>query len=216
LCSELSEASKCYQYKPHTHEERLAKIPSAPIVFVCGNADISFCPPTFTRRIIAAVSAHSARNLRKTFYFQSKKPVYFKQFLPLFPETVILVSTLETNRDEGYKRVSKAPARSKRYQQFKELNYPRKVVTIEPVMDFDEDVFAKWGVDLNPEYVWLGLNSKEKSVVLPEPSEEKIKSLVKELKKRALKSAARVCAGSRSASRVDFLTVPRNVPGMGR
>ncbi len=36
---------KCYNYEPHCHEDRLTKIPSASIVFVCGNADISFCPP---------------------------------------------------------------------------------------------------------------------------------------------------------------------------
>ena len=36
----------CYDYTPHCHEDRLTgSIPSAPIVFVCGNANISFCPP---------------------------------------------------------------------------------------------------------------------------------------------------------------------------
>ena len=39
----------CYNYAPHCHEKRLRKIPSAKIIFVCGNADISFCPPSFTR-----------------------------------------------------------------------------------------------------------------------------------------------------------------------
>ena len=43
--------SDCYNYVPHCHEERLRKIPSADIVFVCGNADIAFCPPEFTRKM---------------------------------------------------------------------------------------------------------------------------------------------------------------------
>jgi len=99
---------KCYKYEPHCHEDRLDKIPSASIIFVCGNADISFCPPQFTRKIIDAVKQHKSRK-EKTFYFQSKSPSYFEQFLPLFPSNVILLTTLETNRDAGYETVSKAP-----------------------------------------------------------------------------------------------------------
>ncbi len=172
--------NKCYRYVPHSHEERLNDIPSASIIFVCGDGDISFCPPSFTRKIINAVKQHKPIK-EKTFYFQSKRPAYFEQFLPLFPENVILLTTLETNRDAGYKAVSKAPPPTIRYKQFKALKYPRKVVTIEPVMDFDEDVFPQWIVDLEPEYVWLGLNSRPSSVQLPEPSPQKLGKLVKVL-----------------------------------
>jgi hypothetical protein len=173
---------KCYQYVPHCHDDRrLKQIPSASIIFVCGNADISFCPPRFTRTIIDAVTQHKSKK-EKTFYFQSKRPSYFEQFLPLFPENVILLTTLETNRDAGYGAVSKAPPPTERYRQFKKLKYPRKVVTIEPVMDFDEAVFPRWIVDLKPEYVWLGLNSRPKAVVLPEPSPDKLRKLVRVLK----------------------------------
>jgi hypothetical protein len=134
--------SKCYDYVPHCHEDRLGKIPSASIVFVAGNGDIAFCPPAFTRKIINAVASHKSRT-PKTFYFQSKRPAYFEQFLPLFPQNVILLTTLETNRDDGYKAISKAPPPTERYRQFKMLKYPRKVVTVEPVVDFDEDVFPR-------------------------------------------------------------------------
>ena len=174
--------NKCYRYVPHCHEDRLEHIPSASIIFVCGNADISFCPPPFTRKIIDAVVQHKSRNANKTFYFQSKRPEYFEQFLTLFPENVLLLTTLETNRDTGYKAISKAPPPSHRYQQFKRLKYPRKVVTVEPIMDFDEDVFPQWIIDLEPEYVWLGLNSRPKAVQLPEPSPQKLRELVKRLK----------------------------------
>jgi hypothetical protein len=170
---------KCYKYQPHCHEDRLGKIPSASIIFVAGNADISFSPPSFTRKIIEAVVQYKSKK-EKTFYFQSKRPEYFEQFLPLFPKNVILLTTLETNRDAGYEAVSKAPPPSERYRQFKKLEYPRKVVTIEPVMDFDEDVFPQWIVDLKPEYVWLGLNSKDKPK-LPEPSPQKLRKLVEVL-----------------------------------
>jgi uncharacterized Fe-S cluster-containing radical SAM superfamily protein len=168
---------QCYEYEPHEHPERLLKIPGADIIFACASSDISFCAPTFFRRIIDAISTKPDR----TFYLQSKKSACFKPFLKLLPKNVILVTTLETNRDEGYDKFSKAPPPSERYQQFRDLDYPRKVVTIEPVMDFDVDVFSRWIVSLTPEYVWLGFNSRRKQVELSEPSEKKLKQLARVL-----------------------------------
>lgn len=174
---QLHNCSECYHYRPHEHSERLAKIPSAEIIFVAGNGDICFAEPVFTRQIIAAIKAHNSRCPKKTYYFQSKQPAYFEQFLGDFSDNVILVTTLETNRDSGYGEVSKAPPPSVRYAQFKALGYPRKVVTIEPVMDFDECQFVSWIVDVQPEYVWLGYNSRPRAR-LCEPSEEKLRSFV--------------------------------------
>ena len=99
---------------------------------------------------------------------------------------MILVTTLETNRDEGYGAVSKAPPPSKRYAQFKKLEWPRKVVTVEPAMDFDVEEFAEWLISLKPEYVWLGFNSRPRSVRLPEPSKEKMLALAERLKKAGI------------------------------
>ncbi len=172
---------ECYKYEPHCHPERLERLPSKKIIFVCGNADIRFCPPEFTRKIIERVNEHSKKRPDKTFFFQSKEPVYFTPFLQELPAAAILLTTLETNRDAGYREVSLAPLPSVRYRQFKELDYPRKVLTIEPVMDFDVEVFSQWIVDIAPEYVWLGLNSRPKQVKLPEPSVEKLRELVKVL-----------------------------------
>jgi len=179
---------RCYRYLPHYHEERLKDIPSAEIVFVCGNADISFCKAKFTRRIIDRIKEHLPRcRMKKTFYFQSKQPAYFEPFLHEFPPEAILLTTLETNRDEGYGDISKAPPPSERYRQFKALRYPRKVVTIEPVMDFDTDVFADWIRALRPESVWLGLNSKPNFVISPEPSKEKLQAFAQILVNAGIK-----------------------------
>jgi uncharacterized Fe-S cluster-containing radical SAM superfamily protein len=165
----------CYWYEPHEHPDRLAKIPSSEIVFVCGNGDISFCKPSYLRRIIEAVAS---RGGNQSFYLQSKEPSCLKPFLKMLPKTVILVTTLETNRDEGYGKISKAPKPSQRFNQFVSLEYPRKVVTIEPVMDFDVEEFANWIIEIQPEYVWLGFNSRDKQVHLPEPSPDKLREFV--------------------------------------
>lgn len=172
----------CYDYTPHYHPERLGKIPSADIVFVCGNGDISFCDPLYARKIIQAIVDHNKRCPYKQYYLQSKQPEYFQQLLQYLPPNVILVTTLETNRDHGYQAVSKAPMPSERYQQFRDLNYLRKVVTIEPVMEFDLDIFTGWITNISPEYAWLGFNSRVRQIQLPEPSEQKLRALVENLK----------------------------------
>ena len=167
--------SLCYQYKPHFHPERLDEIRSAPIIFVCGNGDIAFPSPEERSAIIAAIRKWTDRHPRSdtVFYLQSKQPSCLAPHLAELPGNVILVTTLETNRDEGYEAVSKAPPPSERYRQFLALNYTRKIVTVEPVMDFDPEVFAEWIGKIKPELVYLGFNSR-KEPRLPEPSLEKL------------------------------------------
>lgn len=169
--------TKCYNFIPHEHPERLNKFPSkGNIIFVAGNGDISFSNKKFTNKIIESVKNYKKD---KIFYFQSKRPEYFESFE--FPEKVTLVTTLETNRDENYENISKAPKPSNRYEQFLDLNYQNKVVTIEPIMDFDVDEFTKWIININPNYVWIGFNSRPKQIQLPEPSKLKFKKFYNNL-----------------------------------
>jgi uncharacterized Zn finger protein (UPF0148 family) len=167
--------SLCYQYKPHFHPERLDEIRSAPIIFVCGNGDIAFASPEERSAIIAGIRKWTDRHPRSetVFYMQSKQPSCLESHLADLPDNVILVTTLETNRDAGYEAVSKAPPPSERYRQFLALNYPRKIVTVEPVMDFDPEILAEWITTIKPELVYLGFNSRMKPK-LPEPSLEKL------------------------------------------
>lgn len=185
----------CYNYLPHEHPERLNKIPNAETVFVCGNSDISFAEKSFTESIIKAVCTHSKKHPEATYYFQSKRPAYFRPFVDRLPDSAIVLTTLETNRDEGYSRVSRALLPSIRYGQFLGLPYRRKAVTIEPVMDFDLEPFLGWIVDLDPEYVWLGFNSRPKQVSLPEPSYEKVLQLIEALAARNIEIKAKDLRG---------------------
>lgn len=174
---------QCYDYTPHYHPERLRKIPSAENVFVIGTGDISFCIESFTRMIFEAIDNHKPR-IEKTYFFQSKDPQCFNKYLNWFKENqdkVVLLTTLETNRDEWYwHNISKAPPPTARMLDFLILDYPRKVVTIEPVLDFDHGEFVYWIKRLRDqgtlEYVWFGYDSK--NCGLPEPSIEKAQAFV--------------------------------------
>jgi hypothetical protein len=173
-----NDCDDCYTYKPHQHRDRLGKIPAnVGTIFVCGAADMKFCKPDFMRKILDDIKAANEKQqgkAKQTFYMQSKQPECFELYLDQLPDNVVLVTTLETNRDAGYDKVSKAPPPSKRFKQFLALDYPRKVVTIEPVMDFDTEPFAGWITRIKPERVWLGYNSREASVMLPEPPHKKL------------------------------------------
>ena len=178
--------NECFHYRPHYHPERMRRIPSAPIVFVSGTGDISFCKESFVREIFKAIDRSKPRS-KKIYYFQSKDPNWFNKYLDWFnanSDKVILLTTLETNRDKGYNKISKAPLPSKRFKDFYELDYPRKVVTIEPVLDFDPSGFADWFLDFveqeSLEYVWFGFDSKKCG--LPEPTIKKAQRFVTFLK----------------------------------
>jgi hypothetical protein len=67
------------------------------------------------------------------------------------------------------------------------LDYPRKVLTIEPLIDFDPDEFAQPIIQLDPEYVWIGFDSHSKDVIYPEPPMPKVKALIEALKKAGAK-----------------------------
>lgn len=107
----------------------------------------------------------------------TKNPARLKEFLPDFPESMLLGITLETN---GYAdpEMSGAPSPEARYEAFRKLKWNAKMVSIEPIMDFDLEVMVKWLKKIKPQFVSIGANSIRK-VNLPEPPTEKISELIR-------------------------------------
>ena len=172
---------KCYEFTPHAHRERLTQsLPRTKymqFIFTCSSGDIAFCDDTsYLEQIIDRI--RQERN--KTFLIQSKNPKTFNRVT--FPKNVILGTTLETNRDELVEAISKAPKPSQRYKDFLDVKHDLKMVTIEPVMDFDMNVMVDWIENTNPCMVWLGYDSGKNR--LPEPELVKVQSLHWELGRR--------------------------------
>lgn len=173
----------CRSYEPHEHPERLAKVPKGETVFVCSSGDISFATPGYMQRIIRAM--HD--NPRAAWYLQSKRPGFFEPWLGGLPENTYLLTTLETNRDEGYAEVSNAPPPYERWGQFCRLQWLRKAVTVEPIMDFDVDEFAALlGVahgysSAANDHIWIGYNTTRHAAPIPEASPEKVAELLARL-----------------------------------
>ena len=171
---------QCYDFVPHTHQERLGqKLPRTrymQFIFTCSSGDIAFCPTEYLARIVARIKTEPD----KTFLVQSKDPKTFNRVI--FPNNVIVGMSLETNKDDLYEGISKAPKPSQRYRDFLGVKHSVRMVTIEPVLDLDTDVMVTWVENINPCMVWIGYDSKKN--YLPEPALEKVKTLYWELGRR--------------------------------
>jgi len=181
------ECSYCYMkrsflgnLKKYEGEVRLFKeelntdLGSGNTIFVGSATDIfgEWVPDIVIKKIL-----EYCKKFQNTYLYQSKNPIRFIEFIELLPKNSIIATTLETNRDYN---ISKAPISSQRYLDFLSIKYPRKMVSIEPILDFDLDEFLMWIKRIKPEFVSLGADSKNNN--LQEPSSDKIKNLIKGIK----------------------------------
>jgi len=109
------------------------------------------------------------------YLFQSKNPFRFIEFLEHYPPGSHFATTIESNRN--YPAISSAPPVEERKRWIGVLGHAYPIsITIEPVLDFDVDMLASWIHELSPEWVAIGADSKGHK--LPEPTPEKVRSLV--------------------------------------
>ena len=112
------------------------------------------------------------------YLFQSKNPARFKDWL--FPPNFILGTTIETNRTYS-NEVYHAPYRKERMEAMSAIQQPiQKIISIEPIINFDSDILLDWVQTINPMFVSVGADSGNNH--LPEPSWEKVQSLINRLK----------------------------------
>lgn len=112
------------------------------------------------------------------YFFQSKNPIRFSEFIAGLRDTVF-VTTIETNR--WYPQMKNSPDPSIRATSMYHCGYDNIEVTIEPIMDFDHRMFIELIKCVNPQKVNIGANSWNK-IKLPEPSTEKLEKFIAELR----------------------------------
>jgi hypothetical protein len=148
-------------------------IPKTHVLFVCSCYDLF--GDWVQKEWISQILAKCRQYPQTTFLFQTKNPLRFKEFLNEIPENSILGVTLETNRSPPY---TAAPRPESRYFWFLELAWKRKMVSIEPVIDFDLEKLVSWIKRLQPEFVSIGADSDPDSNVLLEPTQWKVLDLI--------------------------------------
>jgi DNA repair photolyase len=143
-------------------------------IFVCNCIDLF--ASNVSHYLIEAIIQKSYQ-YESTFFFQSKNPDRFKFFS--FPEKAILCTTIETNR-YYHQIMGNSPLPSERMG-ICNMVYVQKQVTIEPIMDFDLEIFIDIIKTCNADQINIGADSGRNN--LPEPSKEKILELINELEK---------------------------------
>ena len=119
------------------------------------------------------------RKFDNTYLFQTKNPQrYLEIGLDNFPHNSLFGTTLESNR--FYEKISKAPTPIERAEWMELLGEKRKkIITIEPILQFDLIPFVVMIKAIKPKWVNIGADSKGHN--LPEPSSQDIKNLIEEL-----------------------------------
>lgn len=112
------------------------------------------------------------------YLFQSKNPIAFKGLEGVFDrDRAWWCTTIETNRD--YRNIMReAPSVRDRVHYMSKIG-GRKIVTVEPILDFDVDELADMILKINPKWINIGADSKGNN--LPEPPAWKIFALIKKL-----------------------------------
>jgi len=162
-------------FKPKLVEKELSKRFHKQNVFVSDMGDLfgKWVPAEWITKVIDAVKKSPTSN----FLFLTKNPARYFEFLKLYPENVVLGATIETNRDNDF---SDSPSIVERFKAMRELPFKNKVVSVEPIMDFDLEPFVQWIREINPILVHVGYDNYRNQ--LPEPALSKTCQLIDQLR----------------------------------
>jgi DNA repair photolyase len=148
------------------------------VIFVGSSTDM-FADAVPTEWISRVLSLCNFR-IGNTYLFQTKNPHRFLEFLDKFPPNTILGTTIETNYEYLSSRAPSAMDRMLVFTSDYLKNFP-KMVSIEPVMDFDLPVLSSWMYRIRPKFISIGADSKDSG--LSEPDAEKLKLFIGEMQK---------------------------------
>ena len=122
-----------------------------------------------------------------TYLFQSKNPKRFFTVVDTeysvlkWGKHIILGTTIETNRDSLHEIfVGRVPSPLDRQFWLQRTPAYHKMVSIEPIMDFDLNIFVNWIRAIKPDFVSIGADSKGNG--LSEPPAWKIRKLIDALR----------------------------------
>jgi len=161
-------------FKPKLVEYELNKRFRRKFVFVSDMGDLfgDWVPREWIIKVLEAIRNSPSSH----FLFLTKNPKRYKEFIDIYPENLVLGATIETNREYA---VSNAPPTVERYKNIAELQFKNKLISIEPIMDFDLDIFTQWLKEIDPTIVYVGYDNYNNR--LPEPSLAKTKKLIENL-----------------------------------
>jgi DNA repair photolyase len=154
------------------------------LVFVADMGDMF--APFIQQKWIKQVLDHIRQFPDADFLFMTKNPKRYLELLPFIPQNAILGATIETNIDTIIckDKVSLAPPPSERAEAMRKLEWNRKIVSIEPILQFDLNTLAKWLTDIDPFIVFVGYDNYSNQ--LREPSMQQTLKLMEMISENSL------------------------------
>lgn len=183
-------ARRWLKKKPELNYKELHTIkPDKGIIFMGYMGDL-FCKD-MPYDMLLEIIGHCSNTQGNEYVFQTKNPIYMETFTDIFPTKSYFGITLETNDVCLTHRISDAPDPITRVTNFIDFILASKTdrpyecnwkyfVTLEPILDFSSNILRQMLRSINPDFVNIGADSKGHK--LPEPSAEKIKILISDLK----------------------------------
>jgi len=144
-------------------------------IFICSGCDLFY--PSLPSEWIYAIKAHTMKYPRNKYLWHTKNPQRLVELIEPGPSDIACV-TIESN--EGYPSISKAPLPVERVKYLSQWEGQR-MITVEPILDFDFYAFVGMIHEINPIQVNIGADSGGNN--LPEPPREKIIEFIAELNK---------------------------------
>jgi protein gp37 len=162
-------------FKPNIAEYELNKKFRKQYVFACDMGDLfgDWVPREWILKVLDAIKNSPS----SYFLFLTKNPKRYFEFLQALPKNILLGTTIETNRE--YK-VSNAPSVTQRYKSMARIPYRNKMISIEPIMDFDAEIFVSWLKKISPVVIHVGYANYNQH--MPEPALDKTADLIGKLR----------------------------------
>ena len=155
-------------------------------VFVSDMGDLfgEWVPREWYEEIFGVINSH----YRTRFLFMTKNPWRYYFLGNSLPRNAVLGCTVESNRNYT---VSTAPRQQERIAAMRRLTFDYAVtavydrfIAVEPIVDFDLDVFSSLLIDIKPWAVAIGYDNYDNK--LPEPSLAKTMQLIDRLEKAGI------------------------------
>ena len=170
---------------PQLKVERLTQsFREGDFVFVCDMGDLwsKTVPFEWQRHVMGQIEGYP----KTRFLLLTKNPNGYKKYFQKwgnFPENCVLGVTVETNRSTM--EWSFAPCPETRFDNFKQVPHEQKMVSVEPIMDFDTLKFLNRILSVKPQFVAVGYDNYRNG--LREPSLEKTLRLIERLEGAGIK-----------------------------
>lgn len=175
---------KKYVGKPFVIEKELKRnFKLGSFVFACDMTDLlaENVPDKCIETILAYIKTQKC-----FFLLETKNPDRYLDFLDQMAVTVYLGATIESNRN--YPEISKAPLQHDRIKAMVTLSFMQEnplFISIEPILDFDLDVFVEIIRRIKPWAVAIGMDNYGNK--LPEPTLAKTLALIAQLESAGIK-----------------------------